>query len=289
MRKPLVLLRGGGDVASGIAYRVARRGLGVVVAELPKPTMVRRAVSFGNAVYEGEVEIEGLRGVLCPCAKEAYIAVHRGDVAVVVDPVCSWLTHFRPDVLVDARMAKRNLGTKMTDAPLVIGVGPGFTAGLDCHAVVESLRGPRLGAVVYEGGAAANTGEPAPVDGKSQERVLRAPAAGTFRADVRIGDRVREGQAVARVESAGGRRSRSVAVRAGVSGVVRGLLADGLRVRKGQKVGDVDPRGERERCFTISDKSLAVGDGVLRAIEKLAPRVLEGAWPPPVAPLRGAA
>jgi xanthine dehydrogenase accessory factor len=284
MRKPLVLIKGGGDLASGAAHALAVRGIAVVVTELRKPTMVRRKVSFGNAVYEGDVEIEGVKGVLCPSAKEAFIAVHSGDVAVVVDPVCSGIQFLKPHVLLDARMAKRNTGTRAHDAPVVIALGPGFTAGVDCHAVIETLRGPGLGAVLYTGSAAPSTGRPAEVMGHAADRVLRAPCDGVFEGSLSIGDMVRAGVTVGRVRPASGPREEAskglpADVRAEIAGVLRGVLADGVAVREGQKVGDVDPSGRRETCLVLSDKALRVGDGVLEAIRKLAPQVLENAWP----------
>jgi len=289
--KPLVLIRGGGDLASGIAHGLAARGVGVVVTELAAPTMVRRRVSFGNAVYEGEVEIEGIKGVLCPCAKEAFVAVHAGHVAVLVDPACTSLPHLCPAVLVDARMAKRNLGTRKSDAPVVIGVGPGFFAGRDCHAVVESQRGAGLGKVIFSGAAAPNTGRPASVAGHTTDRVLRAPCEGVFEGVLEIGDEVKSGQVVGRLRPAAGNESvpgtprgggAATEVKSKISGVLRGLIADGAAVRAGQKLGDVDPTGERQRCFRISDKALTVGDGVIEALRRLAPEVLEKAWPAPI-------
>ncbi len=284
MRKPLVLIKGGGDLASGAAHRLASRGVAVVMAELRRPTMVRRMVSFGNAVYEGHVEIEGVRAVLCPSAKEAFIAVHCGDVAVMVDPVCNGIKFLSPEVLLDARIAKRSKGTRKYDAPVVIALGPGFTAGVDCHAVIETQRGPGLGEALYAGSAAPDTGRPAEVMGHSEDRVIRAPRKGVFESSLNIGDKVTAGATVGRVVPASGSSGARggdmpADVRATIPGVLRGLVADGVAVRGGQKIGDVDPTGNRENCFAISDKALAVGDGVLEAIRRLAPQVLEGAWP----------
>jgi xanthine dehydrogenase accessory factor len=275
MNKPLVLIKGGGDIASGVAHGLVALGLGVAMTELAKPSMVRRRVSFGDAVYSGEAEVEGIRGILCPSAKEAFIAAHTGAVAVMVDPTCSSLGFLHPDVLVDARVAKRNIDTKITDAPVVIAVGPGFIAGRDCHAVVESRRGPGLGRVIMEGAAAPNTGRPAEVMGHGEDRVLRSPGAGVFRGTREIGDAVRAGDEIGSVEASGG----PLAVNASIAGVLRGLVADGLEVSENQKLGDIDPSGVREKCFSISDKALSVGDGVAEAIRRLAPGVIGGAWP----------
>jgi xanthine dehydrogenase accessory factor len=276
MNKPLVLIKGGGDLASGVAHGLVALGVGVTMTELARPAMVRRRVSFGSAVYEGEVEIEGLRGILCPAVKEAFIAAHAGIVAVLVDPICSALGFLRPDALVDARMAKRNIDTRIDDAPAVIAIGPGFFAGRDCHAVVESQRGPRLGSVILEGSAAPNTGHPAEVMGHGADRVLRAPREGVFEASLEIGDPVKQGDKIGSVCPAAG-DSRDIT--ASVPGVLRGLVANGLDVTSGQKIGDIDPTGVRDNCFSISDKALTVGDGVIEAIRRLAPGVIKGAWP----------
>lgn len=293
MLKPVVLIKGGGDLASGVAHRLARKGVGVMMTEIAHPTMVRRKVSFGNVVYERQVDVEGVQAVLCPVVKQAFMAVHSGKVAVLVDPTCSSLEFIRPAVLVDVIMAKRNTGTRLYDAPVVIAVGPGFTAGADCHAVVESVRGEDMGRVLYSGSAAPPTGRPGEVGGFSTERVLRAPISGVFRGEVGIGDPAVVGARVAyvkkaamprkRKDGAGERQESSLPLAEGdviaqIAGVVRGLLADGLEVSKGQKVGDIDPTGQRERCFKISDKAHAVGRGVAEAIESLAPGVLGRAW-----------
>jgi len=298
MRRPVVLIKGGGDLASGVAHHAAKAGIGVIITERAEPTMVRRKVSFGNAVYEREVEVEGVKAWRRASVKEAFIAVHSGAVAVLVDPTCSSLEFVRPAVLVDAIMAKKNTGTKIHDAPLVIAVGPGFEAGRDCHAVVESLRGENMGNVLYSGSAALPTGKPAEINGHSVDRVLRAPAAGVFRGLMDIGESVEAGATVARVglrpntaepESAGAElgaregagssdEGLSIEVKARIAGVLRGLLADGLAVGENQKIGDIDPTGNRENCFRISDKAQAVGAGVMDAIRKLAPAIPDNAW-----------
>jgi len=202
--------------------------------------------------------VEGIRARLVDGLEEARRALAEGVVPVLVDPQARMAMELQPQVVVDARMAKRNLGTRMDEAQVVIGLGPGFVAGRDVHAVVETLRGHYLGRVILEGEAAPNTGIPGPVGGESERRVLRAPTEGVFRALKRIGDMVAEGEVVARVDGE--------PVRSRLSGVLRGILHDGLTVRRGMKVGDVDPRGVRDYCFTISDKALAVGGGVLEAI-----------------------
>lgn len=227
----------------------------MVVLELPRPLTVRRTVALSTAVTEGEAVVQGMKGVRAGSPDEAVATARTGAVAVLVEPE---LPPVGADVVVDARMAKRNLGTAIDDADLVIGLGPGFTAGIDCHAVVETMRGHDLGRVIWAGSAAADTGTPGPVGGRSAERVLRAPAAGTVAWEAAIGDRVAEGQRLATVAGA--------PVTAPFDGVLRGAIASGAEVRAGLKIGDVDPRPDPAACHRISDKALAVGGGVLEAV-----------------------
>lgn len=261
----LVLIKGAGDLGTGVAYRLHRAGMRVVVTELAQPTVIRRAVSLAEAVYEGEVVVEGLRARLAPDAAKAGLALAAGVVPVLVDPQADIIKELRPQAVVDARIAKRNLGTRLDEARIVVGLGPGFVAGRDVHAVIETARGHYLGRVLLTGEAAPNTGVPGSVGGESARRVLRAPADGVFWAFKCIGDPVAKGEAVAQVDDR--------PVEALLSGVLRGILRDGLAVHRGMKVGDVDPRGVRDYCFTISDKALAVGGGVLEAILSLLRRV----------------
>ena len=258
----IVLIRGGGDLASGVAARLFRSGFPIVMTELPQPLMVRRTVSFGEAVNEGRVQVEGIEASLVDGPEEAERLLRsRGkerSIPVIVDPGASCRALIKPLVIVDAIMAKRNLGTRMADAPLVIALGPGFVAGVDCHVVVETNRGHCLGRAIYSGSAEPDTGIPGAIGGKTSERILRAPADGAVEGIVGIGERVRSGQTVARVD---GRE-----VRAQIDGVLRGLVRSGLQVSKGLKIGDVDPRAESGHCFLVSDKSLAIGGGVLEAI-----------------------
>jgi xanthine dehydrogenase accessory factor len=262
----LVLIRGGGDLASGVVYRLHRAGFPVVITELAQPAMVRRAVAFAEAVYAGRVTIEGIVGRLAPGPGEARQALASGEVPVLVDPEGASLRAFAPPVVVDARLAKKNLGTRLSDAPLVVALGPGFTAGADCHAVVETKRGHTLGRVIWQGGAAADTGIPEGVAGHSGDRVLRAPAAGRLVAHRQIGDQVAAGDLIAEVAPNGGSDAGSARITAPFAGVLRGLVHPAVSVSAGMKVGDLDPRGQREYCFSISDKALAVGGGVLEAI-----------------------
>ncbi len=252
----LVLIKGAGDLASGIACRLRRCGMDVVMTDLPHPTTVRWSVAFSPAIYRGTAQVEGLSARQAEDPDQARSILARGEIAVLAADTP--LSALAPDALVDAILAKKNLGTRMDDAPVVVGVGPGFTAGADCHAVVETQRGHNLGRVLYQGSPAPNTGVPGDIGGYTVQRLLRAPADGVFQPLAAIGDLVSAGDTVAVVGDA--------PVTAAISGVVRGLLPQGTPVRAGMKAGDVDPRGIKEYCFTVSDKSNAVAGGVLEAI-----------------------
>ncbi len=253
-----VLLRGAGEMASGIAHRLHRSGFPVLMTELPEPLAVRRGVCFCEAVWEGTARVEGVCGRRVAGEAEALAAIAAGELPVLVDPELAGLAWWRPAALVDATLAKRNRGVRRGLAPLVVGVGPGFHAGEDVDAVVESQRGHDLGRVLWQGSACPDTGVPAPVAGVGAERVLRAPGAGRLTALRQIGDPVQRGELVARVAEA--------ELRAGTSGVLRGMIRDGTRVEPGVKVGDVDPRGDPAACYRISDKARALGGGVLEAL-----------------------
>lgn len=249
----LVLLRGAGDLATGVAWRLKRAGFGVVMCELAQPLTVRRTVAFSTAVHEGSVTVEGIRAVRASVT-EAIALAHSDVVPVVVSP---GLPALPADVVVDARVAKRALDTTIGDAPLVVALGPGFTAGRDCHAVVETMRGARLGRVLWLGSAAPNTGTPGVIGGLGAERVLRAPEAGVVRWHAAIGDIVAAGAVLGTVGD--------TRVRAPFAGLVRGLVADGTPAPRGLKIGDVDPRMDTD-WHEISDKALAVAGGVLEAV-----------------------
>lgn len=254
----LALIRGAGDIASGAALRLWRCGVDVVMTDLARPTAIRRTVAFSDAIVHGETTVEGLRAVRAEDAAQAKALLREGVIPVLADPECRCREVLTPDALVDAILAKRNLGTRIGDAPIVVGVGPGFTAGEDCHAVVETMRGHMLGHVIYRGSALPNTNIPGLIGGFAGERVLRAPCDGVFTAVHRIGDTVTEGETIGFVEG--------MPMRCTISGVLRGVLNDGVRVHKGMKSGDVDPRGRTEYCNTVSDKALAVGGGVVEAV-----------------------
>ncbi len=253
-----VLLKGAGDLGTGVAYRLHRAGFPILITELAQPLAVRRTVAFATAVYEGRITVEGMTAQRAESVEEARRLLNGGILPVLVAPEGHIRSEWRPRVLVDAIMAKHNTGTRLTDAPLVVALGPGFTPGLDCHAVVETNRGHNLGRVLWDRAAEPDTGVPGQIGGQSAERVLRAPCDGVLLNLCQIGDPVAKGQMIARVN--GGE------VIAPFGGVLRGLLREGITVKPGMKIGDIDPRAQREACFTISDKSLAVGGGVLEAI-----------------------
>ena len=263
----LVLIRGAGDLASGIALRLHHAHLSVVMTDLPQPTAIRRTVCFSQAIVYGSLTVEDVSARLCAAPENAAAILAAGELPVLADPEAKCRTALRPDVVVDAILAKKNLGTRITDAPCVIGVGPGFTAGEDCHAAVETMRGHTLGRVIYSGSAIPNTNVPGLIGGFAGERVLRAPADGAFRSVHRIGDLVKAGDVAGYVSGE--------PMVCTIDGVLRGLIADGIPVRKGMKSGDVDPRGNVENCYTVSDKATAVGGGVLEAILHLSGALLE--------------
>jgi xanthine dehydrogenase accessory factor len=262
----LVVLRGGGDLGTGVAHRLVSAGYRVVVLETSAPRVVRRRAAFAEAVFSGETTVEGVtaRLVSASGAASAWAGGHGRAAApscwvpVVVDPSGDCIGDLGPDVIVDARMAKRNLGTQRDDAPLTVALGPGFEAGRDVDLVIETKRGSALGTVIEEGPALPDTGVPGEVEGATVERLLRSPAAGEFVPKMSIGDIVQEGDVVAVV---GGKP-----VVAAIDGLVRGLIAGGIAVREGEKVGDVDPRGSEIDPGAISDKARSIGEAVLDSL-----------------------
>ena len=254
----LVVIRGAGDLATGIALRLWRAHIRVVMIDLPHPTAIRRTVSFSEAIPNGAATVEDVTAKRAETPAHAMELLEQGEIPVLIDPNGQCIPVLKPDGVVDAILAKKNLGTRITDARVVVGVGPGFTAGEDCHAVVETMRGHYLGRVIYKGSAQPNTGIPGLIGGFSGERVLRAPTDGVFRPLRQIGDRVREGDVAAMVEG--------VPMACTLTGVLRGILSEGTPVYKGMKAGDIDPRCIIEHCYCASDKALAVGGGVLEAL-----------------------
>lgn len=258
-----VCVRGGGDIASGVCWRLHQCGFRVVITETAQPTAVRRLVAFCEAVYDGRATVQGVEAVRIDRAEMADAVWNRGRIPLLVDPDCGSKAFLRPDVLVDAILAKRDTGTAIRDAPLVIALGPGFEAGRDAHFVVETNRGHNLGRLLTSGTAEPNTGVPGPVRGFTVERVLRSPADGPWIPEKDIGAMVGAGDEIGSVLG--------LTVKAAVGGVLRGLIRPGIWVRKGLKIGDIDPRGNPEYCRTISEKALAVAGGVLEGILRAYP------------------
>lgn len=257
----LVYVRGAGDIATGVAARLVRAGVSVVMSDIATPTCIRRTISFCEAIRLGECEVEGIRARRADTPGEALDIVAAGDVAVVVDPRAKMLDELKPDAVVDAILAKKNLGTTRDMAPAVIAVGPGFTAPVDCDAAVETKRGHFLGRVIVNGSPAPNTGVPGVIAGYGRERVIHSPAAGVFRSDRSIGDIVHAGDVIG--------YAGKVPMRTLIDGCLRGLLANGIEVTEGFKCADVDPRGDASYIDYISDKATAVGGGVLEALAML--------------------
>ncbi len=255
-REKLAIVRGGGDLATGIIYRLWKAGYAVLSLETETPLVVRRTVSVASAVFDGSTVIEDMEAVRIDSLKD--FSFDRGRISVLVDPEGSSIGILKPDLVVDAIMAKKNLGTDKGMAPLVIGIGPGFSAPEDVHAVIETKRGHYLGRVIRKGSAIPNTGVPGLIRGYTVERLLRSPAEGYVVPVKQIGDTVMPGDAVAYVKG--------LPVCSQIEGIVRGLIHPSVKVSKGLKIGDIDPRGEREHCFSITDKALAIAGGVLEVI-----------------------
>jgi xanthine dehydrogenase accessory factor len=260
----LTVIRGAGDLATGVAVRLIRSGFPVVCLETAVPTVIRRSVSFAQAVFDGETTVEGIRAVRAENVETTYAILERGDVPVLVDPEARGVDVLKPAVLIDAILAKKNLGTHRGMAPITIALGPGFVAGEDVDAVIETNRGHTLGRVILDGAAEANTGVPGTIGGESERRVVRAPAEGVFRTTAAIGDLVKKGDILGTVGD--------TPVGSPLSGLVRGLLTDGISVSPRFKIGDVDPRGASVDWKTISDKANAIAGGVLEAMLRLSNR-----------------
>lgn len=253
----MAIIKGADDLATGVAYRLYQCGLDVIMTEKSNPLVVRRKVAFAEAVHEGTVIVEGIKASLASTINHALELFDDRVIPVLVDPEDEVVKELYPQVVVDARMAKRNLGTTIDEASLVIGLGPGFEAGKDVHAVIETCRGHRMGRVIYRGSAIPNTGIPGNIGGYTVERILRAPVEGVVKTVRSIGELVEKGDVVATVEN--------TPVQAQITGVIRGLVREGVSVPKGTKIGNIDP-GKDAEWDTISDKALAVGGGVLEAV-----------------------
>ena len=260
-----ILILGAGDLATGVAARLFRCGFRILMTELPHPLAVRRFVSFAEAVYRQQFTVEEITAVRVQETHRAAEIIVQGNIPILVDPQATVLLQFRshlasnqPLVVVDARMTKRRPPHNLAEVDFLIGLGPGFTVGENCHAIIETNRGHQMGRVLWEGSAQPDTGIPESVIGHAADRVLRAPCDGEILGYKEIGERVEMGEVIAEVAGC--------PVAAPFAGVLRGLLHPGLWVKKGAKIGDVDPRGDPRMCRLISDKSLAIGGGVLEAI-----------------------
>lgn len=295
----LIICRGAGDLATGIIHRLHRAGHRVIALETDYPAAIRRQVSFCEAVYDGSAAVEGVTARIVPALADAetdtetysgindtpaaHIASEKwdslaieavleaGEVPLLIDPKGESIALLKPDVVVDAIIAKKNLGTTIDMAPLVIGVGPGFTAGQDVHLVIESMRGHNLARIITDGMAQPNTGVPGNIAGFTSERVIHAPAAGYIHDVRKIGDIVQKGDEIARIypdkESYDNALSEYVPVNATITGIIRGLIREGYYFRKGFKIADIDPReSELTNCFTISDKARSIAGSVLEAV-----------------------
>ena len=258
-KEQIVIIKGAGDLASGVAHKLFRCGFKVIMTEVEQPTCVRRSVSFANCIYQGTWEIEGVKAQKAKSLQDAVEILGQHMIAVLVDPDCRVKDQVQCIALVDGILAKKNTGTEKKHAPIVIGLGPGFTAGVDVDYVIETNRGHHLGRILTQGQAEADTGIPGGIDGYTTERLLRSPGTGYIKHVKRLGDIVEESDLIALVDGK--------EVRASMKGVLRGLIEEGLHVTKGYKIGDIDPRMEAIHWVdTISDKARCIAGGVLEAI-----------------------
>ncbi|ERK29138.1 selenium-dependent molybdenum cofactor biosynthesis protein YqeB [Clostridium intestinale] len=257
--KEIVIVRGGGDIASGVIQKLYRCGFKVLVLEIENPTCIRRAVSFSEALFENEIEVEGIKSVRVRNLEEIEDAWKNNKVPVIVDPKGSYINLLKPKAVVDGILAKKNLGTYINMAPITIALGPGFEAGKDVNVVIETNRGHNLGRLIFNGEAQADTGAPGNIGGYTKERVIYGPCDGVINNVREIGDIVKKEEPLAYVGD--------YIVRATIDGVLRGIIRNNSKVYKGLKIADIDPRlEERKNCFTISDKARTIGGGVLEAL-----------------------
>ena len=254
-----IIVRGGGDIASGTIQKLYRSGFKVLVLEIEKPTTIRRNVAFSEAIYEGKVIIEHIKSILVKDKQEVIKAWQNDSIPVIIDRECKYIDIIKPWVVVDAILAKRNLGTNKLMAPITVALGPGFNAGVDVDVVIETMRGHNLGRLIFEGFALENTGIPGDIGGYSNERVIYSPCGGKIKDIKKIGDIVEIGDTIAIIEKE--------EIKASISGILRGLIRDGSILFKGLKIGDIDPRiPEIKNCNTISDKARNIGGAVLESV-----------------------
>ena len=254
-----IIIRGGGEMGSAVAYRLFVTGFKMGIIELPSPLCIRRTVSFCEAVFEEKTYVENVKARLVNNVNDFNIAMEQHNfIPILIDPYAKCLNEIKPYVFIDATLAKKNIITKGSEAPLVIGLGPGFTAGVNCNVVIETNRGHYLGRVITNGAAQPNTGVPGNIQGQTSKRVFRAPAEGIINTGKSIGDSVEQGELIGKVEEG--------EVKATITGMIRGLIRNGTRVHTGQKIGDIDPRNDKNYINYISDKGRTVSGGVLEAV-----------------------
>ncbi len=259
-----IVVRGAGDIATGSIYRLYKAGFRPILLEIDKPSAIRRTVAFSEAVYDGATEIEGVTARLAKNLDEAVKIAEADELPILLDAEGKTIGDYRPDAVVDAILAKKNLGTSKEMAPLTIALGPGFEAGKDCDYVIETMRGHNLGRVISEGPAMPNTGTPGAIAGVTKDRVIHSPDKGVMRNVNKIGDVVQKGEVIAYIEDEEGKKTD---IEATISGLLRGLIRDGFIVTEGFKIADIDPRlEEHDNCFTISDKARSIGGSVLELI-----------------------
>jgi xanthine dehydrogenase accessory factor len=264
--KDLIIVRGGGDLATGTIYKLYKCGFPILILEVPMPSAIRRNVAFSEAVYQGTQTVEDVTCYRAESLAQAESLLQEGKLVVLVDPKGNSISQLNPMAVVDGILAKKNLGTHKAMAPITVALGPGFTAGEDVDAVIETKRGHNLGRVLWQGSAAPNTGIPGIIGGYGKERVIHSPAEGILRNVCKITDTVKKGQEIAVVETENG----NVSVVASLGGLLRGLIRDGYPVTKGFKIADIDPRTEEyQNCFTVSDKARCIAGGVVEAILQL--------------------
>lgn len=255
----LIVVRGAGDIATGTIQKLVRAGFFVLATEVDRPSAIRRKVALSEAVYEGSFTVEDIKAVCVESITEAYQIMNSGQVAILVDPYCKVLNKVQPLAVIDAILAKKNLGTTREMAPITVALGPGFEAGAEVDVVIETMRGHDLGKLIFKGSAKPNTGIPGLIEGMGKERVIHAPVSGIITNQAAISDIIEKGQIIAEIDGC--------PVRATMDGVLRGLIRDGYLVSQGLKIADIDPRdSEKENCFTISDKARCIGGAVLEAI-----------------------
>ena len=269
----MIIIRGAGDISTGTIYRLFCAGFPVLALETDRPSAIRRKVAFSEAVYDGTATVEDVTAVRINSVVEAEKILARGQIPLLVDPAGENIRQLKPEVLVDAILAKKNLGTSMKMAGMTIALGPGFEAGKDVHYVIETMRGHDLGRIISHGSATPNTGVPGIIGGYGAERVIHAPAAGMFRQRKEIADEVKAGETIGTVDTG----TEEIPVNTQIAGILRGIIRDGYPVTKGFKLADVDPRLEQKKnCFTISDKARCIAGSVLELVSAYSRARLQG-------------